>query len=133
MLNRTDAIKEKQQMLLEHLAAKEPQYAVFGQPKEIVNPLIKRGLIHKDTYKFTGGCVITAKGRTLMNIKEIPTYNYTDTPLSSMQVWRADLGKLSNEDMLNDICWEQQWKPRGYNSIQFCRALNTVYLSKVAE
>ena len=41
--------------------------AYFGLPKLFVDPLIKKGLIHKDTYKFTGGAIATKKAKELYN------------------------------------------------------------------
>ena len=37
--------------------------ATFGVTKDVVSPLIKQGLIHKDTYKYTGGCTLTKRGQ----------------------------------------------------------------------
>jgi len=39
--------------------------AYFGLPKFFVDPLIKKGLIHKDTYKFTGGAIATKKAKEI--------------------------------------------------------------------
>jgi predicted transcriptional regulator len=50
------------------LMERDEDFAVFGVGREIVNPLIKAGKIHKDTYRYTGGAKITKKGRELYKI-----------------------------------------------------------------
>jgi predicted transcriptional regulator len=57
------SIAEKQEVLLAVLKDNIGKgIATFGVGKDVAGPLIKKGLIHKDTYKFTGGCILTAKG-----------------------------------------------------------------------
>ena len=60
-------IEEKQEVLIQALKegeAQHPQgYAIFGISKEVVQPLIKSGVLHKDTYRYTGGAKLTEKGR----------------------------------------------------------------------
>lgn len=54
------SIQDKQEVLIQVLREHtEPGYAIFGISKEIANPLIKAGILHKDTYKYTGGCTLT--------------------------------------------------------------------------
>lgn len=59
--------EEKGQELVKFLQGKESKFAVFGQPKVVVQPLIKKGLIHSDTFKYTGGATLTEKGRTFIH------------------------------------------------------------------
>lgn len=58
-------ISEKQEVLLNVLRSNKENFAVFGVEKEVVLPLIKRGLIHRDTFRFTGGAKLTMKGRVI--------------------------------------------------------------------
>lgn len=61
--------KEKGEVLINVLLESKPGTAVFGVHKDVVNPLIKKGFIHKDTFKYTGGATLTAKGKELKNTK----------------------------------------------------------------
>lgn len=58
-------IKEKQDILLTELLKhpKADNWAIFGVEAAVVNPLIKKGYLHADTYKHTGGAALTAQGR----------------------------------------------------------------------
>jgi hypothetical protein len=56
-------VEEKQEILLDVLRHNDEQFAVFGIEKEVAMPLVKKGLLHKDTFRFTGGCKLTTKGR----------------------------------------------------------------------
>lgn len=64
---------EKQGILLGSLLEGEFKhsqgYAIFGIGKDVVKPLINKGWIHSDTYKFTGGATLTEAGRTLLKKK----------------------------------------------------------------
>lgn len=61
------SIQDRQEVLIavlkEGLAKHGPGWAVFGIGKEVVKPLIAQGLIHADTYKFTGGATLTKEAR----------------------------------------------------------------------
>lgn len=61
-------VEEKQEVLIQALKEGEAEnpgkgYAIFGIEKEVVQPLIKRGVIHSETYRYTGGARLTQKGR----------------------------------------------------------------------
>ncbi len=63
-------IEEKQEMLIQALKEGEIEnphkgYAIFGIEREIALPLIKEGILHKDTYRFTGGATLTKKGKEI--------------------------------------------------------------------
>lgn len=55
--------EEKQEEVLKFLREHGTDFALFHLDRAVVKPLIKRGLIHADTYRFTGGARLTAKGR----------------------------------------------------------------------
>lgn len=65
-------IEEKQEELLKALQEGEvehPQgYAIFGIEKEVVKPLIASGVLHKDTFRYTGGAKLTQKGRDYLKM-----------------------------------------------------------------
>ena len=63
----SEGLTTQQSILLYEAILGYKNKAFFGQPKEIVNPLIKRGLLHKDTYKFTGGAKATKIAVELFN------------------------------------------------------------------
>lgn len=71
-------VKEKQTMLLKELLS-HPEaegWAIFGIGKDVVKPLIEKGYLHADTYRFTGGAKLTKQGRetaTLIFNKAITT------------------------------------------------------------
>ncbi len=67
-------IEEKQEVLLNILKESEPGKAFFGVEKDVVNPLIKKGIIHKDTFKYTGGATLTLEGREF--VKTLPPKKY---------------------------------------------------------
>ena len=54
-------IKEKQEVLLELLKNNPEKKAYFGIEKEVALPLVKAGILHRDTYRYTGGCILNSK------------------------------------------------------------------------
>jgi len=62
-------IKERQEVLINVLLEGGEKYAIFGIEKEIAKPLIEKGYLHKDTFRYTGGATLTKKGRELKNTK----------------------------------------------------------------
>lgn len=61
-------IKEKQDVLIKALKEgvaenNSMQYAIFGIEKDVAMPLVKSGILHKDTWRYTGGAVLTKLGR----------------------------------------------------------------------
>lgn len=55
-------IKEKQEVLINLLKEKiGTGVAIFGIEKEVALPLVKAGILHRDTYRYTGGCIIDRK------------------------------------------------------------------------
>lgn len=57
------SIEEKQQVLLEVLKGNiGTGVATFGVEKEVAGPLVKKGIIHRDTFRYTGGCILTKQG-----------------------------------------------------------------------
>lgn len=62
-------IKEKQEVLLSVLKENIGKgIATFGVEKEVAKPLIAQGFIHKDTYRFTGGCILTKRGIQILSV-----------------------------------------------------------------
>lgn len=57
------SIKEKQEVLLEILKNNPERKAYFGIEKEVAEPLVKQGILHKDTWKYTGGCILNSKNK----------------------------------------------------------------------
>jgi len=65
-------IEEKQGIVMSTLLENEynkPGYALFGIEKDVIKPLIKKGWIHSDTYKYTGGATLTNAGRAMLKGK----------------------------------------------------------------
>lgn len=67
-------IEEKQEVLLNVLKESDPGIAVFGVDKDVVKPLIKKGMIHSDTFKYTGGARLTTEGHKF--VKTLPPKKY---------------------------------------------------------
>lgn len=69
------SIEEKQGILMsvlcEAMFNKPAGYAIFGIEKEVVKPLIKKGWIHADTFKYTGGATLTKVGEEMLKSKMI--------------------------------------------------------------
>ena len=63
-------IEEKQGVLMsvlcEGIFNQPEKYAIFGIEKEVVGPLIKKGWIHSDTFKYTGGATLTKAGKEML-------------------------------------------------------------------
>lgn len=59
-------IKDKQRMLLSELLRNGNDYAIFGVGADVVKPLIAKGYLHADTFKFTGGAKLTTDGRNYL-------------------------------------------------------------------
>lgn len=56
------SIKDKQEVLIKELESlKGTGTALFGVEKEVAAPLVKSGVLHKDTWKYTGGCILNSK------------------------------------------------------------------------
>jgi len=66
-------IEEKQGVLMDALLEgelKNPKgYAIFGIEKEVVKPLIKKGWLHHDTWKYIRGATLTQAGRAMLEEK----------------------------------------------------------------
>lgn len=50
------SIQEKQEILIQVIRENGPDVAIFGVEKAVAQPLVKKGILHKDTYRYTGGC-----------------------------------------------------------------------------
>ena len=56
------SIKAKQDVLIQVLTEKQGTgEAIFGIEKEVAAPLVKSGILHRDTWKYTGGCILNSK------------------------------------------------------------------------
>lgn len=97
-------IKEKQETLLDVLREKEETgEAIFGIEKEVALPLVKSGMLHKDTWKYAGGCILDRKKQITAH------YEMTDSITGSKHqyyVIRKRAGFTSEhiyEKFLNDL------------------------------